>query len=172
MVALRRLVARPEGFQVERSHWAASHLQEIADEVDNLAGRAERGVVKQYGPGWGSIDVVLRADQEALAARLDRRYGDAIRLTVGQFPYPPARSPTWAEQIEATFPSFPQRAAPLRPQAQPIPGLETRLKLTPDKIRAGCDGHGHVVLRNAGTTRLEIHAMAMRAKYRRLLPGG
>jgi len=154
--ALRALMARPDRLKIEQSRWAASYLEEIAAEIHDLALASERGVIKQVGVGWGTVDIGLGADQEALAAQLDGRYGGAVGLTVGQFPYPPGRPPTLPEQISAKYSSAPDRATPSRPQALPVPGLETQLELTPPEVRSGREGHGHVVVRNVGSRRVEI----------------
>lgn len=49
--------------------------------------------VNYLGECSGVIRIGLRVDAEALAGQLRARYGDAVTLTVGHFPYPPPEDP-------------------------------------------------------------------------------
>jgi hypothetical protein len=72
-------------------HWSPyprTFLEEIDVEIRDLATSAGSGVFKRWGVGQGVVSVVLRASEEALAADLRERYGDAVDLAVGVFRYP------------------------------------------------------------------------------------
>src|ERR1700722_993129 len=94
--ALHRLIAHPDRLKVLPSRWSLSDLQAVISDIREMA-QAERGAFRGWGPGWGVVNVKLRADREDLAARLHERYGDALSITIGMFPYPPDRPRTWLE---------------------------------------------------------------------------
>lgn len=48
------------------------------------------GVFRSLGLGRQRVHLELRADGEALAAQLHPRFGEALAITVGVRPYPPA----------------------------------------------------------------------------------
>ena len=82
--ALEGLVEHPEELIVCQVAVSGAVAQGIeATLVDELDGR-----FLSIGRGLGAIDVVLAADQEATAADLLARYGEAVQLTVGVLPYP------------------------------------------------------------------------------------
>ena len=68
----------------ESDSWPPSHLQRIREEIMESAQDAISGI----GEGRGVLGVRLWADQLEVAASLYERYGDAVVLTVGYFPYP------------------------------------------------------------------------------------
>ena len=90
----------------------------------------------------------MAADQEPLAARLHARYGAAVTLTLGHFPYPVGRPVTSADRVS--------RGSPPPPQVVTVDGLDARLELSSDHIVAGRNGHGTVVLTNTGAVALEL----------------
>jgi hypothetical protein len=55
-----------------------------------------------YGRTLGGATVILPANALAKAADLKARYGDAIKLTVGMFPYPLAGAEARCEELPAT----------------------------------------------------------------------
>jgi hypothetical protein len=147
--ALQRLMAHPDRLKVLPSRWSLSELQAVIADLSEMA-QAERGAFRQWGPGWGVVNVTLRADKEVLAARLHERYGDAVSITLGKFPYPVDRPLTWLEVQRRGRP----KGTP--PEEVTIPNLEARLELSAPELKAGEDGKGQVVLRNAGDTRIDF----------------
>ena len=89
--ALRREVRYPERLEVRHVAFTRQHLEEIRDEVTELA-RRRPGALMSWGVGGGRVSVELRADQEALARQLHERFADAVSLRVGAFAYPPTSS--------------------------------------------------------------------------------
>ena len=77
------------------------------------------------------------------------RYGSAVTLTLGHFSYPAGRPLTWTEQRPRGSPSS---AA----EQVTVDGLDARLELLTDRVVAGRDGHGRVLLANVGTTPLDL----------------
>jgi len=107
--ALRELVEHPDQLELRSSPYFLTHLEEIRADINSLASSDETGRFKQWGVGQGTVVVHLRASEETLAAELHERYGGAIELTVGQFPYPDL--PQFHPVIEP-----PGGRAPLLPQ--------------------------------------------------------
>lgn len=81
-----------------------------------------RGRFSSIGGGLGGIEVVLAADEEALAADLDRRYGDAIELRVGALSYP-------LNTATSVCPDLPVEAS--------LPGLEIAIVSPAEPLTAG-----------------------------------
>jgi hypothetical protein len=146
--ALRAVVPHPESLRVETSHYDPSYLDQVQAELRESA-RTEQGAIRGHGPGWGTVQARLRADQEALAARLHTRYGSAVTLTLGNFPYPGGRPLTWTERRPRGSPSS---AA----EEVIVDGLDARPEFLTDRVVAGRDGHGRVLLTNVGTTPLDL----------------
>lgn len=146
-VVLHAMVPHPDRLRVEASPYAPAYLEEVKSELRELA-MAHQGAIHGFGPGWGSVFTRLAADQEPLAARLHARYGAAVTLTLGHFPYPVGRPVTSADRVS--------RGSPPPPQVVTIDGLDARLELSSDHIVAGRNGHGTVVLTNTGAVPLEL----------------
>jgi hypothetical protein len=83
--ALRQLVPHPDRLRVERRRHSFAELDAIRNEVEPLvldyAGRHE--IFSRIGLGPDYVGVVLERDPDRLAEQLRRRYGDAIRVTIG-----------------------------------------------------------------------------------------
>jgi hypothetical protein len=86
--ALRDLVEHPDQLELRPSPYPLTRLEEIKADIHALAASGESGRFKQWGVGQGTVMVQLRASEEPLAAKLHERYGGAVELTVGLFPYP------------------------------------------------------------------------------------
>jgi hypothetical protein len=99
----------------------------------------------------GVITVGVRAGAEELARELRAKYGDAIELSVGLFPYPP--------------PDDPQRAClSIRPTVIEHPPLVAAVEV--DRvIVAGTDFEGKVRLTNAGPVPFELETSSNFSLY-------
>jgi hypothetical protein len=86
--ALRELVEHPDQLELRPSRYLLTRLEEIRVDIHALATSGESGRFKQWGIGQGTVNVQLRASEEPLAAELHERYGRAVDLTVGLYPYP------------------------------------------------------------------------------------
>lgn len=82
--ALLELVPLPEELIVCRAAISGDDVRVLHQElVQDLEGR-----FTHVGMGNGRVTVGLYAPDEAIAADLVARYGDAVEVTVGMFPYP------------------------------------------------------------------------------------
>jgi hypothetical protein len=136
--ALRELVQHPKQLEVRRTPFPKSQLEEIGRELSATA-KNRPGAFTQWGIGRGRVNVQLAPDQEALAATFDRRFGDAIELRVGVFPYPPVLDADYREK---------RPTAVARPQVPLLPSEEFEVRL-----------EGEIVIASGATTRgvLRIH---------------
>src|SRR3984957_12721151 len=57
---LHRLIAHPARLKVLPSRWSLSDLQAVISDIREMA-QAERGAFRGWGPGWGVVNVKLRA---------------------------------------------------------------------------------------------------------------
>lgn len=99
----------------------------------------------------GVISVGLRADAEELARELLAKYGSAVELTVGFFPYPP--------------PEVPQRACAWIPQ---VAGMHAPLVATvalPQTIVGGQFFEGKLHITNAGPALYELSTSSTFSVY-------
>jgi hypothetical protein len=85
------------------------------------------------------------ATGEAVAAKLHRRHGDVLRLTVGVLPYPP--------RIDVP----PSRIEGPPPTDSDLP-LDLELLLDPSTLTAGSDGSGVLRLTNTGVEPLSLRS--------------
>jgi hypothetical protein len=92
----------------------------------------------------------LRADLESLAATLFERFGDAIELTVGIFPYPPNRPLSHIERMNTDRPLVPA------PNVIDVPGLDAHFMQPLPRIVNGVCDDAIVVLTNVGDVQIEI----------------
>jgi hypothetical protein len=88
--ALRCLVAYPDQLEVRGSPWPLNYLNEIREYVHEIGRTRTATTLQGDGITNGRLYVKLVASQVELAAELHDRYGDAIDLTVGRFPFPDA----------------------------------------------------------------------------------
>lgn len=127
--------------------------EEIRAAVEPLLGK---GVIAVGEGANRVIRITLLANAEAIARELNGRYGAAVALTVGNFPYPP--------------PDAPQRACVQRPEtvADHRPLLGT---LAVDgTVVAGAFFKGKLRFRNAGTTPYQLETSSGFSVYL-FLPG-
>ena len=137
MTALRALVAAPEHVELKRSPWPAGHLERIREEIME----STRGSINEIGQGKGILDIGLWADQVELAASLHQRYGEAVVITVGYFPYPDIES---------------GRAAAVASNQEPadLAALPHEVSLTLEEgieIRSGSHVSSQLTIRNEST---------------------
>ena len=139
---LRKLVAVPERLTVRTHKYSKLELKRLTAEVG-------KRVFHHGGPGremWTTLErahLVLRADQQELAAELLGQYGDALELTVGLFRYPP----------ELVTPDRRVRECRLPDLTTEMARLEATVALSSDTVAPGEDGEGTVVVRNHGPKR-------------------
>ena len=109
-------------------------MRRVRHELNRLAESDERIVT--LANTADAVRVDLRADAEALAARLHEQYGDAVELLVGNMPYPPSKIPD-----DFRCPS---------PRVQPWPsGVTAAFELDDDTVPQGGTAHGVVTVHNA-----------------------
>lgn len=145
---LRKKLIHGDDLEIQFSKWPFLYLDEIRNSVQAIAATEAQGAFRQCSQSWDTIKIILRADQESLAARLRDQFGDAVQITVGNFPFPMDQShriermPTPTDLSSVVAVSF--------------PNLELILALSPQTLVTGQDGHGTVALRNHGATTIEF----------------
>jgi hypothetical protein len=102
------------------------------------------------------VDVGLRSNAEAVARRLYAKYGDAVEITVGFFPFPP--------------PEHPVAGCPGKRDVVPNPSPLVATLDLPDTIEAGSYYQGTVELVNAGRATFELETSSSFSVYL-FLPG-
>jgi len=141
--ALRELVRHPRQFEVRRTAFSRSQLQGILDDLNDVAARGQRAFLSR-GISRGRVSVRLAADQEALAAGFYKRYGDAVELSVGAFPYPlGARS----DDKEWRDPGSARPHLPLLPDGEFEVDLESEVV-----VSSGATVSGSLRVRNRGAS--------------------
>jgi hypothetical protein len=148
--AIRRLCEYPNDLVFEAARHSPADLATILDEVRVMASNETPRAIQQSGLGWDVAMFHLRADLESLAATLFERFGDAIELTVGIFPYPPNRPLSQMERVNADRPMFPA------PDAIDVPGLEAHFMQPLLQIVIGVSESVMVALSNEGDARIEM----------------
>jgi hypothetical protein len=86
--ALRNLVEYPDQLEVRRTEYSRAELDAMKEEIRQLATSRTPGSFLHWGIGRGRINVQVAADQERLASTLVTRFGNAVVVRVGAFPYP------------------------------------------------------------------------------------
>jgi hypothetical protein len=157
--ALRPGLRYPGRLVVERGQHSLSDLRRVREEIERTLGQRAtqtgRWILTSIGEGKGVVRVTLRADQENLARELAARYGSAVELRVGAFPFPdrqrdhprPPVSPAQEGTQEGT------REEPTLEEAA-FEGLEMSVEVGQQVLEAGDDGHGRLVLRNNSPERI------------------
>jgi hypothetical protein len=152
--ALRVLVEHPDQLEVRSTPFRQSHLDEIRREVTATA-RSRPGAFTQWGVNRGRVHIQLAADRLDLAADLHRRFGDAVELLVGMFPFPPA---TGTDHHEEDSPLVARPQLPLLPSEEFDVDLEHEIEVTSGGTTSGAllihnRGHSDVVIEtNGGVT--------------------
>ncbi len=127
--ALRAVVSFPDQLEVRHTPWSRHHLEEIRQEITSSYQGAWHGI----GGGRGVVSVSLWADQVEAAEDLHRRYGDAVELEVGHFPYPDR----FAARRSPSVPPNP-------PEHPPLP--EGVVLTLPEEFAVRSGGTGRTVL--------------------------
>jgi hypothetical protein len=152
--AIHRLCHDPDALVFEAARHSPDELATIIAEIRSLASTSSPGSFQMYGIGWDAVTVHVRADLETLAADLHRRFGDAIILTVGLFPYPLDRPLSWSERMTAVRPFVE------RPEAIDLPGLEAHLEPPFLQINIGARVDATIELINVSATHIQMSAGA------------
>lgn len=139
--ALRELVQHPQQLEVRRTPFPKSQLNDIRGEL-NLTAKNHPEAFMRYGIGRGRVNVQLAADQEDLAATFHERFGDAVELRVGVFPYPPDLDADYREK---------GAAAVAHPQLPMLPSHEFEVSLEAEiVIVSGATKRGILRIHNRG----------------------
>lgn len=136
---LRSLAGDLVVIEVVACRYTSAYLTEVIQEIRAEFRGDERRVLRQSGPG----QVNLRAPFADTAADLQRRYGDALEITVGAKPYPP-------ERITEL------RTVPLPVSTVDLPHLGIDLHVDTNMVVAGEDLRGTATLTNRGHDRLQF----------------
>jgi len=153
-MALRELVDHPDQLEVRQTPFSKSQLEEIRREVNQTA-RANSGAFMQWGIGRGRVNVQLAADREDLAESFHKRFGDAVELRVGVFPFPPDSD---ADQPEKEPRAVAHPKLPLLPSDEFEVSLENEIVISSGgtksgKLRIHNHGSAEVVIEtNGGVT--------------------
>ena len=107
------------------------------------------GAYRSVGEGKDSVQVHLRADQEALAADLVAHYGDLVSITVGAYPYP-LPSPG-----SITTPDLCTWSVPMGTEV--VGGLRATPRAS-GSVRSGHDGRGTVTVTNTSGVTVSFSA--------------
>jgi hypothetical protein len=81
---LRQGVAYPDRLEVRRSKWSKSDRRNVRAALQECASDA----IASMGDGRGVLRVQLWADQADRAEEICQRFGAAVSVTIGMFPYP------------------------------------------------------------------------------------
>jgi hypothetical protein len=123
---LRQAVSYPDRLEVRRSRWSKSDRKDVRAALQECAADA----IASMGHGRGVLRVQLWADQADRAEEICRRFGEAVMVTIGMFPYPDRFARTDQQPNPALDEPPPQRLAAL-PE-------KVRIELTQDLvIRSG-----------------------------------
>lgn len=134
------LVARPDRLRLRRRPFSERELARVQAEIGTDGSQR----IKELGIGDGAVEVALGATAESLAAEWHRRYGDALRITVGNLPYPPTTEP------------WPVVEAPR--STTTLAGVELRVVLDAPDVATGENLEGRLVLSNRSDTPVPIQS--------------
>jgi len=145
-LALRPLLEYPNEFRILHYTFSADRLQAIRYEIGAMGG----GVITSIGVGRGVVEMDLRADSLDLARRIWDRYGPAVRIKLGMFPYPPPSGlpPSRCAELIAYW--VPRASS----------SLVATLALRSSTVRSGRDFSATVTIRNAGATAYQFDSGA------------
>ena len=115
---LRQAVTYPDRLEVRRSQWSKSDRKDVRAALQECAADA----IASLGHGKGVLRVQLWADQADRAEEICRRFGEAVVVTIGMFPYPDRFARTDQPPSPALDEPPPQRLATL--------SQEVRIELT------------------------------------------
>ena len=131
---LLRIVAHPDQIEVREAQHSRAFLDDVYREALELVGQASHRC-KSHGPGLERAHIALNADEDALAATLYDRFGDALEIRLGRHLFPLSSASV---------------ALPPSPAASiVIPGLRLVAELERDSWRSGDTIRGHLRMTNA-----------------------
>jgi hypothetical protein len=131
------------------ARFSPAYLRDVLQEISRLSKELPLPAFQGFGPMWDGVTAELDASQEELAASLHQRFGDALVLTVGSFPYPMDRPLTFMEELSQG------RRVSSTPELPVVPNLEGRLILPDSIIKSGSRFDAEVVVTNLGSTPVE-----------------
>jgi hypothetical protein len=131
--ALRELVEHPNQLEVRPTPFPRSQLEEIRQSLNAMATNLP-GAFIQWGIGRGRVNIQLAADQEELAATFHERFGEAVELRVGVFPYPPVPG---ADHWEKGPPAVAGPQLPLLPSEEFEASLEGEIVVVSGETNRG-----------------------------------
>lgn len=141
---LRRLVGHPDRLEVLAVPASVAEIERIRAAIMEDPGFDASSPLRQLGPGFGTVRVRLASFAEEQARRLVDRYGAAVEVWVGAFPYPMDREgPVRARELPS-------------PPSLEVEGLEAHIDLDVGTLEPGAGGEGRVVLANRGSGRIEL----------------
>jgi hypothetical protein len=146
--AIRQLMANPDRLEIRFAPWPRVYLEQIRDQVTEMARTEEAGVFNGWGVGGGTVHIRFRADQVALAGQLADRYGDAVDLTVGFLHYPNSELDPSPDSLRR--PPLPERP-PLLPD-DVVASLEEDLR-----VRSGQDLSSHLIVENRRSVDIQVN---------------
>ncbi len=142
---LRQAVTYPDRLEVRRSRWSRSDRRDVRAALQECAADAIAGM----GHGRGVLRVQLWADQADRAEEICQRFGDAVAVTIGMFPYPDRFARPERESEAALDEPPPQKLATLPESVQ--------VELTDDLvIRSGA--HLRTVIRVHNDSECDVAA--------------
>jgi hypothetical protein len=142
--ALRELLAFPEEFELIRQERTEA---EANDTLQQIAAVARPFFVSAGSRAEGVVEVVLRADGEAVAGQLVAQYGDQVDVTVGLLSYPERSRPDGLT-------TCPPAAGSLRVDSP----LRASLVLESGVISSGADFRATVTVVNSGLGKFDFES--------------
>lgn len=147
--ALRDLVSHPDRLDVLGAKRSERQLNDILAAIAADRDRPEvRGRIGSLATVDNAVDMQLAPGQERLAARYLDRYGDAIRITLGE-------GHTYVPDGCGHQP-VPERCPDLSGSDPTLSGLALEVVPDGEGIAAHEIGHATLVVRNLGRTRFSI----------------
>ena len=136
---LRSLVGDMSLVEVEATRHTSAHLAEIVEAVRREFQDDGRRILGALAPGH----VTVRAQFADIAADLHRRYGDALDITVGSWPFPPDSLGVF-------------RAVPVPASTVDLKDLDVEFDFETLAVAAGDELRGIATLTNSGPDRLQF----------------
>ncbi len=156
---IRASLEYPDDVVFLPARFSPAHLRGILEEVDRLSREMAHPTFQSFGPTWDGVTATLDASKEELATSLHERFGDALILSVGSFPFPMDRPLTLIEERIKS-----PRVA-VAPEPPSITNLEALLILPESTVTPGTRFAAEVVVTNVGSTPLEFMRGAPIARF-------
>jgi hypothetical protein len=135
---LEASVEHPELVRVEPAKHAKAKLEADIRAIRCRLADDPRHPEQGGGPGF----IKLKAQFSDLAAELHEQYGDALKITVGQRPFPPERIAN-------------RQPVPIPVPTVTVPDLELTIAFDEPRVVAGENLRGRVTFANKGSQRVE-----------------